>query len=235
MSRVFTGTAAPRASSAASTGCVGVDPDAEQTLGRLRPQRARLLRASASSFLYAAPAGAGPPAAVARHRRRAPGQALGTPRSLRDQHQLAVVLRRVDDGPPGPDGRPGGAELRRPRPSASPSRSPWSAGFAASRTDRLGNFWVDLTRGTLRILLPLAFVARDRAGRRRRGAEPLRRHRRDHADRRDAARHRRPGRLAGGDQGARHQRRRLLQRQLGAPVREPDARGPTCCRSSCCC
>ncbi len=26
----------------------------------------------------------------------------------------------------------------------------------------------------------------------------------------------------GGDQGARHQRRRLLQRQLGAPVREPD-------------
>ena len=31
-----------------------------------------------------------------------------------------------------------------------------------------------------------------------------------------------PGRLAGGDQGARHQRRRLLQRQLGDPVREPD-------------
>ena len=30
------------------------------------------------------------------------------------------------------------------------------------------------------------------------------------------------GRLAGGDQDARHQRRRLLQRQLGAPVREPD-------------
>ena len=33
---------------------------------------------------------------------------------------------------------------------------------------------------------------------------------------------RRPGRLAGGHQGARHQRRRLLQRQLGASVREPD-------------
>jgi potassium-transporting ATPase potassium-binding subunit len=31
-------------------------------------------------------------------------------------------------------------------------------GFARSRTDRLGNFWVDLTRGCLRILLPLAFV-----------------------------------------------------------------------------
>jgi K+-transporting ATPase ATPase A chain len=32
-------------------------------------------------------------------------------------------------------------------------------GFIRSRTDRLGNFWVDLVRGTLRILLPLAFVA----------------------------------------------------------------------------
>ena len=31
-------------------------------------------------------------------------------------------------------------------------------GFTRSRTDRLGNFWVDLSRGTLRILLPLSFV-----------------------------------------------------------------------------
>ncbi len=31
-------------------------------------------------------------------------------------------------------------------------------GFARSRTDRLGNFWVDLTRGTVRVLLPLAAV-----------------------------------------------------------------------------
>jgi K+-transporting ATPase ATPase A chain len=32
-------------------------------------------------------------------------------------------------------------------------------GFVRSGTDRLGNVWVDLTRGTVRILLPLAFVA----------------------------------------------------------------------------
>ncbi|RKS75513.1 K+-transporting ATPase ATPase A chain [Motilibacter peucedani] len=32
-------------------------------------------------------------------------------------------------------------------------------GFARSRTDRLGNFWVDLTRTCLRILLPLALLA----------------------------------------------------------------------------
>ncbi|MGW8847040.1 potassium-transporting ATPase subunit KdpA [Streptomyces xiamenensis] len=32
-------------------------------------------------------------------------------------------------------------------------------GFARSRTDRLGNFWVDLIRGTVRVLLPLAVLA----------------------------------------------------------------------------
>jgi K+-transporting ATPase ATPase A chain len=31
-------------------------------------------------------------------------------------------------------------------------------GFVRAKTDRLGNFWVDLTRGCLRILLPLSFV-----------------------------------------------------------------------------
>jgi K+-transporting ATPase ATPase A chain len=32
-------------------------------------------------------------------------------------------------------------------------------GFARSQTDRLGNFWVDMTRAVVRVLLPLAFVA----------------------------------------------------------------------------
>jgi K+-transporting ATPase ATPase A chain len=31
-------------------------------------------------------------------------------------------------------------------------------GFIRSKTDRLGNFWVDVTRGTVRILLPISFV-----------------------------------------------------------------------------
>src|SRR5215217_802988 len=31
-------------------------------------------------------------------------------------------------------------------------------GFIRLKTDRLGNFWVDLTRGTIRVLLPIAFV-----------------------------------------------------------------------------
>ncbi len=32
-------------------------------------------------------------------------------------------------------------------------------GFSRSRTDRLGNFWVDITRGTVRLLLPLSVIA----------------------------------------------------------------------------
>src|SRR5262250_1166921 len=31
-------------------------------------------------------------------------------------------------------------------------------GFTRSRTDKLGNFWVDLTRATIRLLLPLAVI-----------------------------------------------------------------------------
>ena len=31
-------------------------------------------------------------------------------------------------------------------------------GFVRSKTDKLGNFWVDLTRGTIRLLLPLAVI-----------------------------------------------------------------------------
>ena len=31
-------------------------------------------------------------------------------------------------------------------------------GFTRSRTDKLGNFWVDVTRGTVRLLIPLAIV-----------------------------------------------------------------------------
>src|SRR3984957_14798643 len=31
-------------------------------------------------------------------------------------------------------------------------------GFTRSRTDRLGNFWVDVTRGTIRLLIPIAVI-----------------------------------------------------------------------------
>jgi K+-transporting ATPase A subunit len=58
-------------------------------------------------------------------------------------------------------------------------------GFARHETDKIGNFWVDMTRATLYVLLPLSLVSA----------------------------------LLLVSQGA---RRRVLQRQLGASVREPD-------------
>ena len=45
-----------------------------------------------------------------------------------------------------------------PPPSAWPWRSPSSAASRARDTGELGNFWVDLVRGTLRILLPISIV-----------------------------------------------------------------------------
>ena len=96
-------------------------------------------------------------------------------------------------------------------------------GLAAPGERTLGNFWVDLTRTTLRILLPIAFVVAmvlivggviqnlhgfARGRRRVAGA--------------DAGDPRRAGRQPDRDQEARHQRRWVLQRQLGPPVREPE-------------
>ena len=104
-------------------------------------------------------------------------------------------------------------------------------GIARHTAKTIGNFWVDLTRTTLYILLPLALVlalvlvsqgvvqtfspyktvpllqpTTDANGNTVTAAGPGRR----------------PGRLADRHQAAGHQRRRLLQRQLGASVRKPD-------------
>ena len=96
-------------------------------------------------------------------------------------------------------------------------------GFVRRSAKTLGNFWVDLTRATLWVLLPISIVfalvlvwqgvpdnfspyAQVKTVE---GAEQV-----------IAAR---PGRLAGDHQGTRHQRRRLLQRQLCASVRKPDS------------
>ena len=95
-------------------------------------------------------------------------------------------------------------------------------GFARRSAQTIGNFWVDLTRCTLYILLPLSIVVGAGARLAGRAAEPRRLYRGDDAGRRQAGHRAGPGRLAGGDQDARHQRRRLLQRQLGASVREPE-------------
>ena len=108
-------------------------------------------------------------------------------------------------------------------------------GFARKQAGGIGNFWVDLTRSTLYILLPLSLLLA--------GAlvtqgvvqtfEPYKTvtlvqpvQYQDGKETKTATEQTLalgPGRLADRDQAARHQRRRLLQRQLGASVREPDA------------
>ncbi len=95
-------------------------------------------------------------------------------------------------------------------------------GFTRSRTDKLGNFWVDVTRAVVRLLIPLAIVG---------GLILIA----GGAIENFSAYHtvttlsggapddpRRPGGLLGGHQGHGEQRRRLVQHQLRAPVREPE-------------
>ena len=126
-------------------------------------------------------------------------------------------------------------------------------GFARKQASGIGNFWVDLTRSTLYILMPLSLLLacalvsqgvvqtfqpyktvnlvqaplefeqpkNDADGKPvldKDGKPVMEKTTHQGAD--AAAR---PGRLADRHQAARHQRRRLLQRQLGASVREPDA------------
>ena len=77
---------------------------------------------------------------------------------LRHQHQLAGLRRRGDDELPDADAGADGAELRlgghRHRRRGRPG--PRLRGAIGGGT--IGNFWVDLTRVTLYVLLPLSLV-----------------------------------------------------------------------------
>ena len=86
----------------------------------------------------------------------------------------------------------------------------------------LGNFWQDMIRTVLYILLPLSIIVALVLV--WQGVDPELHHLPDRArcDRPHAVDRHGPGGLAGSDQAAGHQRRRLLQRQLRAPLREPD-------------
>jgi potassium-transporting ATPase potassium-binding subunit len=78
-------------------------------------------------------------------------------------------------------------------------------GFSRSSMRTIGNFWVDVTRCTLYVLLPICIVYTLLC----RGHD---------AGRRQADHRGRAGRLAGCHQNARHQWRRLLQRQCRASL-----------------
>ena len=207
------------------------------------PRRAGGLCAAAPAAVAAAePAGHGQRVArlVVQHR----GQ-------LRHQHQLAGLRRRADDELPDPDAGPGGAELpvrrhrHRRRHRADPRlRAP----FGQGHRQRLGrpdprdalDPAADLVRlravpraagrgAELRCLQGSADArGRQVPGAQGRGRRPAAEERQGRAgdggqEHRQADAGDGPGRFADRDQDARHQRRRLLQRQRGASVREPDA------------
>ena len=88
--------------------------------------------------------------------------------------------------------------------------------LCARSANTVGNFWVDLTRSTLYVLLPLSIVLGAVPGLAGRAAEPRRLCRCNHARGRQADVEPGPGGLADRHQAARHQRRRLLERQLVA-------------------
>ena len=86
-----------------------------------------------------------------------------TPRQLRHEHQLAVLLRRVDDGSPRADGRSGRAELRlrggrhRGRGRAGARLRPLARRISSATS---GSTW---SATCVRILLPIVDRRRDRA------------------------------------------------------------------------
>ena len=162
--------------SGSSTGSMGVDPKADQRW----PVYARALLAfSAVSVLVPVRAAAVPaaPAADPGLPRRRAGPGVQHRGLVRDQHQLAVLLGRVDDGPPGPDGRARGAELRLRR------RRHGRRGRADPRLRPLAHRPGRQLLGRPGARLPCASCCRSRSSARRPGRagrrpELLRRHRR---------------------------------------------------------
>ena len=96
-------------------------------------------------------------------------------------------------------------------------------GFARHSANTLGNFWVDFTRSTLYLLIPLSIVGALLLVSQGCHSESPSLQQSSHARRRRADHRAGPAGFAGSHQDARHQRRRLLQRQLRASFREPHA------------
>ena len=197
----------------------GVDPAFEQ---RWTGYAMSLLAFSVCSVLLAVhpPAGAGEPAPVAGLGWRPPRPGVQHRRLVPHEHELAVVLGRDDDGAPGPDDgarRPelpvgGGRDGRRHRPRP---------GIHARRGGHDRQLLV--RHGAIHRADPAPDRVRVRARLHLAGGrpEPARVPHRPHRDRWHPGDPGRAGGLAGGDQGARQQRGRLLQRQLRPSVREP--------------
>ena len=200
----------------------GLDPDEDQHWTQYAGGDADLQSRFDAADLHRAAAAARPAVQSA----ELPGR--GGPAGVRDlglvhdQHQLAVVLGRVDDVVLLPDdsarlpqlhlGRGG----RGGRGRAGSGHRPALRGASGELLGRSG------ARDAVPLPPAVAHLRPDpRAAGRHPEFPPL--SGRPDARGRQADHRHGSGREPGGDQGDRHQRRRILQRELGARVREPDA------------
>ena len=194
--------------SGARTGLVRLH-DCDDCLFRRRLPVA--LRAAAAAECSAAQ-----PARLRRGRARSGVQYVG---ELHHQHQLAELRRRDHHEPSHPDARSHGAQL----PVGGDGSRDGLRACARICAFVSGDGRQLLGRRDPHLSLhPSADLVCRRAGLCRLGhaADACRRRRCDDARRRQAGHFHRPGGESGDHQGTRHQRRRLLQRQRGAPVRK---------------
>ena len=152
---------------------------------------------------------------------RRPGSVVQHRGQLHHQHQLAELRRRKHDVLPRADARSDASELsvggdrHRARHGADPRFRPAFGAHGGQFLGRYHALHAVHPHSDLRALCAVPDLAGHAADARR-----LRRC--DDAGRRQADHRGRPGRLADRHQDARHQRRRLLQRQCLASVRESD-------------
>ena len=178
----------------------------------LRDRRGRLLPRRGAAALRPAAVPVRAPTVVGVPGRR-PRSGVQHRSLVRDQHQLAGLLGRGHDGPPHADGRPGGPELRlRRRGNLRRGRpDPWLHPIPYRPGRQLLGRPGAHDRARAHPARRDRHRCADRDGSR---AEPQLRDRGHDCHRRSPDDHRRTGGVPGGHQGARHQRRRLLQRQL---------------------
>ena len=136
----------------------GVDETAEQGWKGYTVSRPRRWRSSpsspATSMLRLQDVLPLNPGGDRRHDAGARVQHVG---QLRDQHQLAELLRRDRRDLPDPGRRSRSATSPRPRPGLAVAIA-LVRGLTRRSSTTIGNYWVDLTRGVLYILLPIAIV-----------------------------------------------------------------------------
>ena len=205
-------------------------PRARHALGSVRARRPRVLPRLGALPLRA-PARSGRPAAESGgHAGRPPRPRVQHRRLVRDQHELAVLLARAHHELPHADARPGGAELRLRRRRHGRRRRGRARVLPLGEPGHRQLLGRPRARHALRARPDLA-RARRRPRRARRRADVRRPGARADARRRRPDDRTRPVRGPGGDQGARHERRRLVQRQLGASRSRTRRRSRTCSSS----